>query len=181
LDIYKKAWVTLLQRGVIYPSPHSRKDVERALSAPHEGDVEVIFPASLRPEYMQDIYSPTSEVDDKNNNDDINKKRGFDALHEPSSDSISISSISLPELFQRSKRKFHKHSPQDIAMLESPTAVNWRFRVPDDFVIRFHDELCGDQQFTTTKDFGDFLVWRADGFPSYELAVVVDDHDMQVS
>ena len=30
-------------------------------------------------------------------------------------------------------------------------------------------------------DFGDFLVWRKDGFPSYELAVVADDQAMQIS
>ena len=30
-------------------------------------------------------------------------------------------------------------------------------------------------------DFGDFLVWRKDGFPSYELAVVTDDHAMQIT
>jgi glutamyl-tRNA synthetase len=31
------------------------------------------------------------------------------------------------------------------------------------------------------RDFGDFLVWRRDGFPSYQLAVVVDDALMQIS
>jgi glutamyl-tRNA synthetase len=30
-------------------------------------------------------------------------------------------------------------------------------------------------------DFGDFLVWRKDGYPSYELAVTHDDHTMQIS
>lgn len=49
---YVAAWQKLLRGGFIYPSPHSRKDVESAISAPHEGDVEVIFPPSLRPDYM---------------------------------------------------------------------------------------------------------------------------------
>jgi glutamyl-tRNA synthetase len=30
-------------------------------------------------------------------------------------------------------------------------------------------------------DFGDFLVWRKDGFPAYELAVVTDDYLMQIT
>ena len=52
---YLSAWLLLLQRGYIYPSPHSRKDVESAISAPHEGDEEQIFPISLRPAYLSSI------------------------------------------------------------------------------------------------------------------------------
>ena len=37
----------------VYPSPHSRRDVLLSLSAPHEGDEEMIFPISLRPDYMR--------------------------------------------------------------------------------------------------------------------------------
>lgn len=54
-------------------------------------------------------------------------------------------------------------------------AINWRFRVPDGEGIVFVDERLGPQRFVAGKDFGDFLVWRKDGFPSYELAVVADD------
>ena len=47
-DYYKDAWQILYEKGHIYPSPHSRRDVERAVSAPNEGDTEIIFPTSLR-------------------------------------------------------------------------------------------------------------------------------------
>jgi glutamyl-tRNA synthetase len=63
----------------------------------------------------------------------------------------------------------------------SPQGVNWRFRVPDGEVIRFTDLRFGDVARTAGTDFGDFLVWRKDGFPAYELAVVADDHAMQIS
>jgi glutamyl-tRNA synthetase len=62
-----------------------------------------------------------------------------------------------------------------------PGAMNWRFRVPDGESIGFHDEIQGTQRFVAGHDFGDFLVWRKDGFPSYELAVVADDHAMGVT
>jgi glutamyl-tRNA synthetase len=39
----------------------------------------------------------------------------------------------------------------------------------------------GSQLFEAGRDFGDFLVWRRDGVPAYQLAVVVDDAAMQVS
>ncbi|MDQ8188244.1 tRNA glutamyl-Q(34) synthetase GluQRS [Pelagicoccus sp. SDUM812002] len=54
-------------------------------------------------------------------------------------------------------------------------AINWRFRVPDGEAISFVDGRLGEQRFVAGQDFGDFLVWRKDGFPSYELAVVADD------
>lgn len=54
-------------------------------------------------------------------------------------------------------------------------AINWRFRVPDGEAIEFVDGRMGRQTFVAGRDFGDFLVWRKDGFPSYELAVVADD------
>ena len=37
------------------------------------------------------------------------------------------------------------------------------------------------QRFVAGQDFGDFLVWRRDDLPSYQLAVVVDDAAMQVT
>src|SRR3954462_5599542 len=46
---YLAVWRMLADRGVIYPSPHSRKDVQRARSAPHDEDGEAIFPMELRP------------------------------------------------------------------------------------------------------------------------------------
>jgi glutamyl/glutaminyl-tRNA synthetase len=106
----------------IYPCDKSRKDVERALSAPHaEDDAEPIFPSALRP----------------------NSDAGRGATE--------------------------------------PGPNNWRFRVPDGETIAFIDALQGPQAFVAGRDFGDFLVWRKDGMPSYELAVVADDHAMGIT
>jgi glutamyl-tRNA synthetase len=72
--------------------------------------------------------------------------------------------------------------PGDVgADATEPGASNWRFRVPDGEVIAFDDALRGPRRFVAGRDFGDFLVWRKDGFPSYELAVVADDHAMGVT
>ena len=62
-----------------------------------------------------------------------------------------------------------------------PTLVNWRFRVPDNEAIEFDDGNFGKQRFVAGKDFGDFVVWRHDGVPSYQLAVVADDAAMQIT
>jgi len=57
----------------------------------------------------------------------------------------------------------------------------WRFRVPDGETISFTDGNLGPQQFVTGKDFGDFVVWRTDDVPAYQLACVVDDAAMQIT
>ena len=62
-----------------------------------------------------------------------------------------------------------------------PGEVNWRFQVPDGRRMSFLDGRVGRITRTAGIDFGDFLVWRKDGFPSYELAVVADDYAMQIS
>lgn len=58
---------------------------------------------------------------------------------------------------------------------------NWRFRVPDGEPISFVDGGFGPQQFVTGKDFGDFVVWRHDDVPAYQLACVVDDAAMHIT
>ena len=57
----------------------------------------------------------------------------------------------------------------------------WRFRVETGGCVRFRDGARGDVSFTAGVDFGDFVVWRQDGVPAYQLAVVVDDHEMGVT
>jgi len=56
-----------------------------------------------------------------------------------------------------------------------------RFRVPDGEVISFRDGNLGEQRFVAGKDFGDFVVWRGDGVPAYQLSCTVDDAAMRVT
>ena len=72
-------------------------------------------------------------------------------------------------------------SRSDANQFSEPKGVNWRFRVPDDEVIAFEDLHLGPQAFTAGGDFGDFVVWRKDDVPAYQLAVVVDDAEMRIS
>ena len=62
-----------------------------------------------------------------------------------------------------------------------PAGANWRFRVPDGEEICFTDLHLGPQRFVAGRDFGDFIVWRRDDVPAYQLAVVVDDAAMGIT
>jgi glutamyl/glutaminyl-tRNA synthetase len=68
-----------------------------------------------------------------------------------------------------------------MAAADTSSAANWRFRVPTEEVVEFEDGRFGPQRFVAQKDFGDFLVWRRDDLPSYQLAVVADDAAMGIT
>jgi glutamyl-tRNA synthetase len=79
---------------------------------------------------------------------------------------VAVASTAGPSAFQNESRR---------------DDANWRFRVPDGETISFLDGHFGAQRFEAGRDFGDFIVWRQDGVPSYQLAVVVDDATMQIT
>jgi glutamyl-tRNA synthetase len=69
----------------------------------------------------------------------------------------------------------HKISPED------PAGVTWRFRVPEGLELSFEDGRLGPHKAVAGRDFGDFIVWRKDDIPSYQLAVVADDAAMKIT
>ena len=70
---------------------------------------------------------------------------------------------------------------REASRYHSPAGMNWRFRVPDDEPISFTDLHQGPQSYIAGRDFGDFIVWRRDDVPAYQLAVVADDAAMQIT
>jgi len=69
----------------------------------------------------------------------------------------------------------------DAAQFATPAGINWRFRVPEGERIEFTDLNLNSQRYVAGNDFGDFLIWRRDNVPAYQLAVVVDDAAMQIT
>jgi glutamyl-tRNA synthetase len=65
--------------------------------------------------------------------------------------------------------------------LDLPAGHNWRFRVPDGEALQFVDQRLGTQHVIAGVDFGDFIIWRKDDVPAYQLAVVADDAAMQIT
>lgn len=57
---------------------------------------------------------------------------------------------------------------------------SWRFRASDETVV-FDDAFAGRQECNVKRQLGDFVVCKADGTPSYQLAVVIDDAAMGIT
>jgi glutamyl-tRNA synthetase len=78
-----------------------------------------------------------------------------------------------------------------VAEAHEPAGMNWRFRIPDGRLVdgrvtdgemvHFDDSGMGAQSYAAGRDFGDFVVWRRDDVPAYQLACVMDDAAMQIT
>jgi glutamyl-tRNA synthetase len=136
-SFYLDAWRKLRDSGLIYPCTCSRKDLERALSAPHEEPRNSCGTAALG-------GAPAPD----------------DELPYPGTCREKITTA------------------KDY---DSPAGVSWRFKVTDGEAISFEDGYFGHQEFVAGRDFADFLLWRRDDIPAYQLAVVVDDAAMQIT
>jgi glutamyl/glutaminyl-tRNA synthetase len=136
-SFYLDAWRKLRDSGLIYPCTCSRKDLERALSAPHEEPLHSCGTAALG---------------------------GVPAAN----DELPYPGTCREKII----------TAKDY---DSPAGVSWRFKVPDGETISFNDGYLGRQEFVAGLDFADFLLWRRDNIPAYQLAVVVDDAAMQIT
>ncbi|NDR69778.1 glutamate--tRNA ligase [Fructilactobacillus sanfranciscensis] len=56
-----------------------------------------------------------------------------------------------------------------------------RFRVPKDHTYEWDDLVKGHVSFNSDSIGGDFVIVKRDGMPTYNFAVVADDHNMQIS
>lgn len=64
--------------------------------------------------------------------------------------------------------------------LKTDTAYTIRLKVPSDREVVFTDLIRGEVKFKTSE-IDDQVLIKSDGFPTYHLAVVVDDHLMEIS
>lgn len=103
---------------------------------------------------------------------ELSRRELRDAAHAPHEDEEGAEPLFPPAL---------RPPPGTGHDAASPAGTAWRFRVPDGEVIRFTDACRGPQAFTAGVDFGDFIVWRRDDVPAYELAVVADDIAMGIT
>ena len=73
-------------------------------------------------------------------------------------------------------------SPEEVqAKLKSGQKPAIRLRVPDNETVSFNDFVLNKEISWETKNIDEVMLLKSDGFPTYHLAVVVDDNAMEVS
>ena len=155
---YLAAWETLREQGLIYPCTCSRKDVAQSAGAPNDGDDEPVYSGRCRP------------------------REGSFAPDPMPSTSLRAGLVLVPRAQLGSARLRSRETAEAaVSTSAQPAGVNWRFQVPDGEEICFTDLHLGPQRMMAGRDFGDFIVWRRDDVPAYQLAVVVDDAAMRIS
>lgn len=102
----------------------------------------------------------------------VTRKEVRDAAHAPHEEDDEAEPLFPPEL---------RSPPGTEQEYTEPSGVVWRFRVPDGEGIEFDDVRKGRRRYVAGVDFGDFVVWRKDDVPAYELAVVADDIAMGIT
>jgi len=170
-SFYLDAWRKLRDSGLIYPCTCSRKDLERALSAPHEEPQNIHdCGAQARGPRQARFWFAGAE-------------KPPPAIEEPyetgtQPGAATVQSAADDELPYPGTCREKIGTAKDF---DSPAGVSWRFKVPDGETISFDDGYFGHQEFVAGRDFADFLLWRRDDIPAYQLAVVVDDAAMQIT
>jgi glutamyl-tRNA synthetase len=61
-----------------------------------------------------------------------------------------------------------------------PGTFAWRLRTSDQ-LRQYQDGFAGEVRCNVFQELGDFVIAKTDGTPAYQLAVVVDDHDMGIT
>jgi glutamyl-tRNA synthetase len=69
---------------------------------------------------------------------------------------------------------------QVVELLKNRTPYVVRFKMPENETVSFTDMVRGQVQFTTAQ-LDDKVLLKADGMPTYHLAVVVDDYLMKIT
>lgn len=64
---------------------------------------------------------------------------------------------------------------------DSDRPPSWRLRVANAGTIQVHDRRSGHFSQTLPSHVGDFVIWRSDDWPAYQLAVVVDDAAQRIT
>jgi glutamyl-tRNA synthetase len=104
--------------------------------------------------------------------------RDYATADEMKADREAAEKAKRPFLYSR---KWMAETPADRARFESEGRKGVvRLKMPREGVCRFHDHIRGDMAVEWSQE-ADHVVQRADGSCLYNLANVVDDHDMRIT
>lgn len=74
----------------------------------------------------------------------------------------------------------HLTKEEEEALISEGREPSVRIRVPQDKTYAFDDIVKGEVSFDS-NGFGDWVIVKKDGVPTYNFAVVIDDHEMEIT
>ncbi|WP_029608937.1 glutamate--tRNA ligase [Mycoplasma simbae] len=77
-------------------------------------------------------------------------------------------------------RNWLKISEEEKQKRDDLAQYSIRLAMPKDVQLAWNDLVRGEISFNSS-DIGDWVIYKSDGYPTYNFAVVVDDHDMSIS
>jgi len=160
---YRCALEKLHAAGLIYPCTKTRKEIREAAD-------------QLARSKSDPSDSGTPRTDEEQDSE---------PLYPPHFRPAYVDATALPSATSQPTIKSPAPAPAPtdnrLPPLGEVVRTNWRLRTPDGKTLRFVDGALGEQTAQVGRDIGDFLVWRKDGAPSYQLACVVDDIEMGIT
>jgi len=164
LALYRRALETLHATGLIYPCTRTRKEIRDAANA-------AAAAAARR--------TPNETALHKSSLDREEPEQDAEPLYPIAFRPVYANTAATTAAAPRAINAPSFLPP--LPPLGEPITTNWRLRTPDGETLRFHDRALGPQTAHIGTDIGDFLVWRKDDLPSYQLACTVDDIAMGIT
>jgi len=147
IDQYRAAFEALRDKGVLFPCTCSRKDILAALSAPHQGTEEPIYPGTCH-----------GNICDKQGNvisREQQQQQQQDQMSEPADAATAAEQRSSREAASGQRvvgeEEFRHTGKQQKQPPQQQQHITWRFRVPDGEEITFVDGHFGPQALIAGK------------------------------
>lgn len=92
-----------------------------------------------------------------------------------------LETIRAQQLANKEKPRYDGHclkNPQNVENKDQPFVI--RFRNPQEGMVSFVDDINGEITFAN-NELDDLIIFRSDGYPTYNFSVVIDDMDMRIT
>ena len=82
--------------------------------------------------------------------------------------------------FKYNRHCLHLSEEEKAKYIKEGRKPTIRIKMSSNHVFKFHDLVRGDMSFNS-DDIGDFVIMKSNGIPTYNFAVVIDDHLMEIT
>lgn len=104
--------------------------------------------------------------------------KAYDTTEELEAQKLESDQKGIPSF--RYDRNWLKITEEEKTKRDEAKAYSIRLSMPKDVELAWDDIVRGPISFNSSE-IGDWVIIKSDGYPTYNFAVVIDDHDMEIS